>query len=79
MRLCTTLDPAMFLVFILLSRESNDPVFVAATAAAWISLFSESISSHIPDNPACYILDNNKNYSSSGYHNIDVPVVSQHY
>ena len=50
---CTPLDSDLF-SRVLVSRDSNDPQFVAADAAAWTSLCSESISSLIPINPACY-------------------------
>ena len=50
---CTPPDSDLF-NRVLLSRDSNDPQFVAADAAAWTSLRSESISSLIPINPACY-------------------------
>ena len=51
---CTLQDSDLLFSRVLLSRDSKDPQFVAADAAAWTSLCSESISSLIPINPACY-------------------------
>lgn len=55
--LCLCILPDSDLLFshaLPLSRDSKDPQFVAADAAAWTSLCNESISSLIPINPACF-------------------------
>ena len=55
--LCLCILPDSDLLFnraLPLPRDSKDPLFVAADAAAWTSLCNESISSLIPINPACF-------------------------